>query len=279
MAKQITFGGHARAAILRGVNRLADAVKITLGPKGRNVVLEKKHGSPTITKDGVTVAKEIDLIDAMENMGAQMVREVAAKTSDVAGDGTTTATVLAQSIFREGVKAVTAGANPIALKRGIDKAAILIIAEDVAGEALAPLVVNRLRGTLSVAAVKAEVLIFQNSLHLYRNLRNKINNGTAVATKTNRWNPLTHGADSFKHLIFQSGSTVPQLERDQMILGIDTPQLLNTFGFSSTGDELPDRRDAIETKAFYAMGQSHKLQSSNTQPVQVELIPTQTVAR
>ena len=129
MAKQITFGGHARAAILRGVNRLADAVKITLGPRGRNVVLEKKYGSPTITKDGVTVAKEIDLKDAMENMGAQMVREVAAKTSDVAGDGTTTATVLAQAIFREGVKAVAAGANPIALKRGIDKAVTRAVLE------------------------------------------------------------------------------------------------------------------------------------------------------
>ena len=122
MAKQITFGGHSRAAILRGVNKLADTVKITLGPKGRNVVLDNKHGSPTITKDGVTVAKKIDLKDAMENMGAQMVREVAAKTSDAAGDGTTTATVLAQAIFREGVKAVAAGANPMALKRGIDKA-------------------------------------------------------------------------------------------------------------------------------------------------------------
>jgi chaperonin GroEL len=129
MAKQITFGGHARAAILRGVNRLADTVKTTLGPRGRNVVLEKKYGSPTITKDGVTVAKEIDLIDAMENMGAQMVREVAAKTSDVAGDGTTTATVLAQAIFREGVKAVAAGANPIALKRGIDKAVTRAVLE------------------------------------------------------------------------------------------------------------------------------------------------------
>ena len=129
MAKQITFGGHARAAILRGVNRLADTVKITLGPRGRNVVLDKKYGSPTITKDGVTVAKEIDLKDAMENMGAQMLREVAAKTSDATGDGTTTATVLAQAIFREGVKAVTAGANPIALKRGIDKAVTRAILE------------------------------------------------------------------------------------------------------------------------------------------------------
>jgi chaperonin GroEL len=122
MAKQITLGEQSRAAILRGVNKLADTVKITLGPKGRNVVLDKKYGSPTITKDGVTVAKEIDLKDAIENMGAQMVREVASKTSDVAGDGTTTATVLAQAIFREGVKTVAAGANPMALKRGIDKA-------------------------------------------------------------------------------------------------------------------------------------------------------------
>jgi len=122
MAKQITHGEESRAAILRGVNQLADAVKITLGPKGRNVVLDKKYGSPTITKDGVTVAKEIELKDATENMGAQMVREVASKTSDIAGDGTTTATVLAQAIFREGVKTVAAGANPMALKRGIDKA-------------------------------------------------------------------------------------------------------------------------------------------------------------
>jgi len=122
MAKQITQGMESRAAILRGVNQLADAVKITLGPKGRNVVLDKKFGSPTITKDGVTVAKEIELKDSMENMGAQMVKEVASSTSDIAGDGTTTATVLAQAIFREGVKTVAAGANPMALKRGIDKA-------------------------------------------------------------------------------------------------------------------------------------------------------------
>ena len=122
MAKQITLGEHSRAAILRGVNKLADTVKLTLGPKGRNVVLDKKYGSPTITKDGVTVAKEIELKNAMENMGAQMLREVASKTSDVAGDGTTTATLLAQAIFREGVRTVAAGANPMALKRGIDKA-------------------------------------------------------------------------------------------------------------------------------------------------------------
>src|ERR1700726_4697575 len=122
MAKQIVHGEESRQAILRGVNLLADAVKVTLGPKGRNVVIEKKFGSPTITKDGVTVAKEIELRDAQENMGAQMVREVASKTSDVAGDGTTTATVLAQAIYREGVKTVAAGANPMAMKRGIEQA-------------------------------------------------------------------------------------------------------------------------------------------------------------
>jgi chaperonin GroEL len=126
MAKQIVHGEESRQAILRGVNLLADAVKVTLGPKGRNVVIEKKFGSPTITKDGVTVAKEIELKDGLENMGAQMVREVASKTSDVAGDGTTTATVLAQGIFREGVKTVAAGANPMALKRGIEKAVSLV---------------------------------------------------------------------------------------------------------------------------------------------------------
>src|SRR5512143_2546762 len=129
MAKEIVHGEESRQAILRGVNVLADAVKVTLGPKGRNVVIEKKFGSPTITKDGVTVAKEIELKDALENMGAQMVREVASKTSDVAGDGTTTATVLAQAIFREGVKNVAAGANPMALKRGIERAVELVVEE------------------------------------------------------------------------------------------------------------------------------------------------------
>src|SRR5919206_253150 len=130
MAKYVVHGEESRQAILRGVNLLADAVKVTLGPKGRNVVLDKKFGSPTITKDGVTVAKEIDLKDPLENMGAQMVREVASKTSDIAGDGTTTATILAQAIYREGVKSVAAGANPMAVKRGIDKA-VAVATEEV----------------------------------------------------------------------------------------------------------------------------------------------------
>ncbi len=143
MAKQIVTGENSRQAILRGVNLLADAVKITLGPKGRNAVIEKKFGAPVITKDGVTVAKEIDLQDPLENMGAQMVREVASKTSDVAGDGTTTATVLAQAIFREGVKTVAAGASPTGLKRGIERAVEVAVAElqkqhrDVKGEMIA----------------------------------------------------------------------------------------------------------------------------------------------
>jgi chaperonin GroEL len=129
MSKQITYGDDSRQAILRGVNRMADAVRVTLGPKGRNVVLDKKFGSPLITKDGVTVAKEIELKEPLENMGAQMVKEVASKTSDVAGDGTTTATVLAQAIYREGSKNVTAGANPMAVKRGIEKAVAAVTEE------------------------------------------------------------------------------------------------------------------------------------------------------
>src|ERR671926_1490915 len=128
-AKELQFEEQARRSLERGVNKLADAVKVTLGPRGRNVVLEKKFGSPTITKDGVTVAKEIELEDKLENVGAQMVREVASKTSDVAGDGTTTATVLAQAIFREGLKTVAAGANPMAVQRGIQKAAERVVEE------------------------------------------------------------------------------------------------------------------------------------------------------
>ncbi|MBU2645582.1 chaperonin GroEL, partial [bacterium] len=129
MAKTIHFGTDARADLLKGVNQLADAVKVTLGPKGRNVVIEKSFGSPLVTKDGVTVAKEIELEDKLQNMGAQMVKEVASKTSDGAGDGTTTATVLAQAIFREGVKNVAAGCNPMDLKRGIDEAVEVVVQE------------------------------------------------------------------------------------------------------------------------------------------------------
>ena len=164
MAKQIVQGDESRSAILRGVNQLADAVKITLGPKGRNVVLDKKYGSPTITKDGVTVAKEIELKDSMENMGAQMVKEVASKTSDVAGDGTTTATVLAQAIFREGVKTVAAGANPMALKRGIDKAVerataeIKKIAKPVKGEMIAQVGTISANGDATIGELIAEAM-------------------------------------------------------------------------------------------------------------------------
>src|ERR1022692_924078 len=143
MSKQIFFEIEARNKMKKGVDTLANAVKVTLGPKGRNVVIEKKFGAPIVTKDGVTVAKEIELDDPIENMGAQMVREVASKTSDVAGDGTTTATVLAQAIFREGVKTVAAGANPMALKRGIEKAVTVITGKldkmhrDVKGDMIA----------------------------------------------------------------------------------------------------------------------------------------------
>jgi len=129
MAKDVKFGDAARQKLLKGVNVLADAVKVTLGPKGRNVVLDKSFGAPTVTKDGVSVAKEIELEDKFENMGAQMVKEVASQTSDVAGDGTTTATVLAQSILNEGLKSVAAGMNPMDLKRGIDKAVVALVAE------------------------------------------------------------------------------------------------------------------------------------------------------
>jgi chaperonin GroEL len=164
MAKQVVHGEDSRAAILRGINQLADAVKITLGPKGRNVVIEKKFGSPTITKDGVTVAKEIELKDAQENMGAQMVREVASKTSDVAGDGTTTATVLAQAIYREGVKTVAAGANPMALKRGIDKAVkrateeIHRLSKPVKGDAIAQVGTVSANGDVTIGTIIAEAM-------------------------------------------------------------------------------------------------------------------------
>ena len=164
MAKQIVHGEDSRQAILRGVNMLADAVKITLGPKGRNVVLDKKFGSPLITKDGVTVAKEIELKDPLENMGAQMVKEVASKTSDVAGDGTTTATVLAQAIFREGVKTVAAGANPMAVKRGIERAVevaaeeIKKLAKPVKGEMIAQVATVSANNDSTIGNIIAEAM-------------------------------------------------------------------------------------------------------------------------
>jgi len=163
-AKQIVYSENSRQAILRGVNQLADAVKVTLGPKGRNVVLEKKFGGPTITKDGVTVAKEIELKDPLENMGAQMVREVASKTSDIAGDGTTTATILAQAIFRDGVKSVAAGANPMALKRGIEKAVETVVEEvkkfskPVSGDAIAQVGTISANGDATIGNIIAEAM-------------------------------------------------------------------------------------------------------------------------
>ncbi|MFN3322807.1 MAG: chaperonin GroEL [Bryobacteraceae bacterium] len=163
-AKQIVYSENSRQAILRGVNQLADAVKVTLGPKGRNVVLEKKFGGPTITKDGVTVAKEIELKDPLENMGAQMVREVASKTSDVAGDGTTTATILAQAIFREGVKSVAAGANPMALKRGIERAVEVAVDEvkklskPVSGDMIAQVGTISANGDSTIGNIIAEAM-------------------------------------------------------------------------------------------------------------------------
>jgi chaperonin GroEL len=164
MAKQVIHGEDSRQAILRGINQLADAVAITLGPKGRNVVIDKKFGSPTITKDGVTVAKEIELKEPLENMGAQMVREVASKTSDVAGDGTTTATVLARQIFKEGVKTVAAGANPMALKRGIEKAvekavdAIKDQSKPVKGDAIAQVGTVSANGDQTIGGIIAEAM-------------------------------------------------------------------------------------------------------------------------
>jgi chaperonin GroEL len=164
MAKQVIHGEDSRQAILRGINQLADAVAITLGPKGRNVVIDKKFGSPTITKDGVTVAKEIELKEPLENMGAQMVREVASKTSDVAGDGTTTATVLARQIFKEGVKTVAAGANPMALKRGIEKAVEKAVAaikdqsKPVKGDAIAQVGTVSANGDQTIGGIIAEAM-------------------------------------------------------------------------------------------------------------------------
>ncbi|RPH47713.1 MAG: chaperonin GroEL, partial [Planctomycetota bacterium] len=164
MAKDIVYREDARAAVLRGVNSLADAVKVTLGPRGRNVVLDKKFGSPVITKDGVTVAKEVELKDPMENLGARMVREVASKTSDVAGDGTTTATVLAQALYREGIKNVTAGVNPMALKTGIEKAVVIVteelkkLSKPVKGKAIAQVGTISANSDATIGTIIAEAM-------------------------------------------------------------------------------------------------------------------------
>src|SRR5881398_2986340 len=164
MPKQLKFDEEARASLLRGINVMSAAVKATMGPKGRNVVIDKKFGSPTITKDGVTVAKEIELKDNYEDMGAQMLKEVASKTSDIAGDGTTTATVLAQAIFREGVKTVAAGANPTALKRGIDKAVEVAVNEisklhrPVKGDMIAQVGTVSANGDATIGTIIAEAM-------------------------------------------------------------------------------------------------------------------------
>src|SRR5205809_948489 len=233
MAKQITLGEESRAAILRGVNKLADTVRITLGPKGRNVVLDKKYGSPTITKDGVTVAKEIELKDATENMGAQMVREVASRTSDVAGDGTTTATVLAQAIFREGVKTVAAGANPMALKRGIDKAVekateeIRRLSKPVKGEMIAQVGTVSANGDTTIGNIIAEAM-------------NKVGKDGVITVEESR--TMDTSLEVVEGMQFDRGYLSPYFVTDpeRMEAVLDNPLILiNEKKISSMKDLLP----------------------------------------
>ena len=233
MAKQVIHGEDSRAAILRGINQLADAVKITLGPKGRNVVIDKKFGSPTITKDGVTVAKEIELKDALENMGAQMVREVASKTSDVAGDGTTTATVLAQAIFREGVKTVAAGANPMALKRGIDKAvehatgAIQKLAKPVKGDMIAQVGTVSANGDQTIGNIIAEAM-------------NKVGKDGVITVEESR--TMETALEVVEGMQFDRGYLSPYFVTDpeRMEAVLDNPLILiNEKKVSSMKDLLP----------------------------------------
>jgi chaperonin GroEL len=233
MAKQVIHGEESRAAILRGVNQLADAVKITLGPKGRNVVLDKKFGSPTITKDGVTVAKEIELKDSLENMGAQMVREVASKTSDIAGDGTTTATVLAQAIFREGVKTVAAGANPMALKRGIDKAVIRAVEEiqrlskPVKGDAIAQVGTISANGDRTIGELIAEAM-------------NKVGKDGVITVEESK--TLLTELDVVEGMQFDRGYLSPYFVTDpeRMVADLENPLILiNEKKVSSMKDLLP----------------------------------------
>ena len=233
MAKQVIHGEDSRAAILRGINQLADAVKITLGPKGRNVVIDKKFGSPTITKDGVTVAKEIELKDALENMGAQMVREVASKTSDVAGDGTTTATVLAQAIFREGVKTVAAGANPMALKRGIDKAVerateeIKRLSKPVKGDAIAQVGTVSANGDSNIGGIIAEAM-------------NKVGKDGVITVEESR--TMDTSLEVVEGMQFDRGYLSPYFVTDpeRMEAVLDNPLILiNEKKVSSMKDLLP----------------------------------------
>jgi chaperonin GroEL len=233
MAKQVIHGEDSRAAILRGVNQLADAVKITLGPKGRNVVIDKKFGSPTITKDGVTVAKEIELKDNLENMGAQMVREVASKTSDVAGDGTTTATVLAQAIFREGVKTVAAGANPMALKRGIDKAVerateeIKRLSKPVKGDAIAQVGTVSANGDSTIGNIIAEAM-------------NKVGKDGVITVEESK--TMETSLEVVEGMQFDRGYLSPYFVTDpeRMVASLDNPLILiNEKKISSMKDLLP----------------------------------------
>jgi len=233
MAKQVIHGEDSRAAILRGINQLADAVKITLGPKGRNVVIDKKYGSPTITKDGVTVAKEIELKDSLENMGAQMVREVASKTSDVAGDGTTTATVLAQAIFREGVKTVAAGANPMALKRGIDKAvekateAIQKLSKPVKGDMIAQVGTVSANGDYTIGNIIAEAM-------------NKVGKDGVITVEESR--TMDTSLEVVEGMQFDRGYLSPYFVTDpeRMEAVLDNPLILiNEKKISSMKDLLP----------------------------------------
>jgi chaperonin GroEL len=233
MAKQVIHGEDSRAAILRGINQLADAVKITLGPKGRNVVIDKKYGSPTITKDGVTVAKEIELKDSLEMIGAQMVREVASKTSDVAGDGTTTATVLAQAIFREGVKTVAAGANPMALKRGIDKAveqataAIQKLSKPVKGDAIAQVGTVSANGDQTIGNIIAEAM-------------NKVGKDGVITVEESR--TMETALEVVEGMQFDRGYLSPYFVTDpeRMEAVLDNPLILiNEKKVSSMKDLLP----------------------------------------
>jgi len=233
MAKQVIHGEDSRAAILRGINQLADAVKITLGPKGRNVVIDKKFGSPTITKDGVTVAKEIELKDNLENMGAQMVREVASKTSDVAGDGTTTATVLAQAIFREGVKTVAAGANPMALKRGIDKAVerateeIKRLSKPVKGDMIAQVGTVSANGDTTIGNIIAEAM-------------NKVGKDGVITVEESR--TMDTSLEVVEGMQFDRGYLSPYFVTDpeRMEAVLDSPLILiNEKKVSSMKDLLP----------------------------------------